>query len=90
MKGRHTSVDKHLKRNILWLENTMGVSKVVLGISEACRHHYPPGHLRFKMDVDGGIKLNGYSGKGITDIFIKIDPISERENIKQLIVNRFS
>jgi len=89
MKGKHTSVDKHLKNNILWIEHIAGVQKVVLGISEACRHKYPPGHIRFKMDVDGGIKVTGYSGIGVTDIFIKIDPISKREEIKSLIAERY-
>lgn len=89
MKGRHKSVDKHIKNHILWIENLPSVQKVVLGISEACRHKYPPGHIRFKMDVEGGIKVNGYSGTGVTDIFIKIDPISERENVKNKILERF-
>lgn len=89
MKGRHTSLDKHLKKNIIWVENMPGVDKVVLGISEACRHKYPPGHIRFKMDVEGGIKVNAYSGTGVMDIFIKIDPISKREVIKAGIAERF-
>lgn len=89
MKGKHTSVDKHLKRNILWLESLPGVAKVVLGISEACRHRYAPGQIRFKMDVEGGIKVTGYSGIGVIDIFVKIDPILERENVKSKIVDRF-
>ncbi len=89
MKGKHTSVDKHLKRNILWLEELPGVKKVVLGISEACRHRYAPGQLRFKMDVEGGIKATGYSGIGVVDIFVKIDPLSERENVKEKILARF-
>jgi len=88
MKGKHKSVDKHLKKNILWLEELPNVSKVVLGVSEACRHKYSPGHLRFKMDVDGGIKINGYSGNGVMDIFVKIDPIESRESIKEKIVER--
>ena len=89
MKGRHTSLDKHLKKNILWTEGLPSVQKVVLGISEACRHKYPPGHIRFKMDVEGGIKINGYSGTGVIDIFIKIDPISAREGVKAKLAKRF-
>lgn len=89
MRGKHTTLDKHLKGHIRWVENIPEVQKVVLGISEACRHKYPPGHLRFKMDVDGGIKVNGYSGKGVIDIFIKIEPISKREEIKKMLEERF-
>jgi len=89
MKGRHTSLDKHLKNNIRWIEKLSGVSKVILGISEACRHKYPPGHIRFKMNVEGGIKVTGYSGKGVTDIFIRIDPTLLTEEIKLKIAERF-
>lgn len=79
-----------MKPNIRWLESMPCITKVVLGISESCRHKYAPGTLRFKMDVDGGIKINGYSGLGVTDIFIKIEPITERERIKTLIKERFA
>ncbi|HXH55451.1 MAG TPA: hypothetical protein VNK03_06910 [Gammaproteobacteria bacterium] len=65
------------------------MQKVVLSISEACRHKYPPGHIRFKMDVEGGIKVTGYSGIGVIDIFIKIAPISAREKVKAKIAERF-
>lgn len=87
--GKHQSLDKHVRKNIEWVQSLSCVSKIVIGISESCRHKYPPGHLRFKMDVDGGIKINSYSGNGVTDIFIKIDPISERETVKQAIQKRF-
>lgn len=88
-KGRHKSLDKAMRLSIRWIESISCIKKVVLGISESCRHKYAPGTLRFKSDVEGGIKINGYSGLGVTDIFIKIDPISERETIKQLIAERF-
>lgn len=89
-KGKHKSLDKAMKPHIRWLEAMPCITKVVLGISEACRHRYAPGTLRFKSNVDGGIKINGYSGIGVTDIFIKIDPITERERIKALILERFT
>ena len=65
------------------------VTKVVIGLSAACRHKYAPGVIRFKKDVYGGIKVNGYSGKGVTDIFIRISPISEREHLKSILESRF-
>lgn len=89
LQGRHKSMCKSLKRNITWLESFPAVTKVVLGFSECCRHKYAPGVLRFKMDVDGGIKVNAYSGNGVTDIFVRIDPIDAREAIKAALVERF-
>ena len=66
------------------------MTKVVLGFSKACRHRYSPGIIRHRNDVDGGIKVNGYSGNGVMDIFIRISPIEERENIKKLIAKKFT
>lgn len=79
-----------MKLSIRWIETLPCIKKVVIGISEGCRHRYAPGTIRFKSDVEGGIKINGYSGLGVTDIFIKISPISEREYVKQLIAERFN
>ena len=87
--GKHQSMDKHLKRSIAWLKDTPSVTKIVLGFSECCRHKFSPGVLRFKSDVEGGIKINGYSGKGVTDIFIKIEPINQREFVKKQLLEKF-
>jgi hypothetical protein len=89
MRGKHRSLDKDLKRSILWLEGVPGITKIVLGFSECCRHKYPPGHVKIRMDVDAGVKINGYSGKGVTDIFLRIDPISYRNDVKAAIENKF-
>lgn len=89
MHGRHKSLGKQVKQSVKWIQSIPSVKKVVLGFSECCRHKYPPGHLRFKKDVEGGIKINGYSGNGVTDMFVLIDPLSEREKVKTLLENRF-
>lgn len=89
MKAKHTTLDKHLKSNVLWIEHLSGVQKVVLGFSQACRHKYPPGHIRITHSVEGGLKAIGYSGKGVIDLFIRIDPIEERERIEAKIAERF-
>lgn len=87
--GRHRTLDKHVKRSVTWIETIPEITKIVLGFSESCRHRYPPGHIRFKMNVRGGFKVNAYSGIGVTDIFIKVEPIESRELVKQMIVARF-
>jgi hypothetical protein len=89
MRGKHQSITADLKKSIRWLESIEGVTKIVIGLSEACRHKYPPGHLRFKSDANGGIKINAYSGNGVVNMFIRIDPISERDAIKAKIAEQF-
>ena len=90
MKGKHTSLDKHLKANVKWLESQPGVKKVILGFCESCRHKYAPGQIRFKMEVPGGIKINAYSGSGVIDVFVRIHPISFKESIKLNLINKMS
>lgn len=87
--SRHQSLDKHVKLSITWVKTLPGVTKIVIGFSESCRHRYSPGHIRFKSNVEGGIKINAYSGNGVTDLFIKIYPITEREKVKIAIQKRF-
>jgi len=87
--GRHKSLEKDVKRSVEWLKSLTYVSRVVIGTSESCRHKYAPGTLRWKSDVPGGIKINAYSGKGVTDIFIKVDPIEQRPLLKTLLNERF-
>lgn len=90
MKAKHTTLDKHLKSNVLWIEKLPGVQKVILGYSEACRHKYPPGHIRVTHPIEAGLKAIGYSGKGVVDLFIRIDPITMREQIEVKIGERFT
>ena len=89
MHGRHKSLDKNLKKSIKWIYKQKSVTKVILGFSENCRHKYSPGYIKFKHNVKKGMKVNGYSGKGITDIFIKIDPVSQRSFVKNRISQHF-
>ena len=74
MRGRHTSAGKDLDRSLRWLERQPGVKKVVLGFTEACRHRYSPGHLRYQRDGDGGFHAKGYSGNGVVNVFVVVDP----------------
>lgn len=72
-RGQHTSVMKELKKSITWLESLPYVERVIFGRVECARHAYTPGHLRFQMDAPGGIKIKGYGGTGIMDVYIKVD-----------------
>lgn len=90
MKGKHKTLEKDLKRSVLWLEKQPGVNKVILGFSECCRHKYPPGHIRCKKISSGGITANGYSGTGVTDLFIRITPATAIASIQAIILKKFS
>ncbi len=83
--GKHKTLDKELKRSINWLAKNKFVTKIVLGRVESARHSFTPGDLRYKSTVAGGIKINAYGGKGVMDIFVKVEPIDKVEDIIKLI-----
>lgn len=87
-RAKHRSACCDLDRSLRWLESFEEVKKLVLGLTENCRHKYTPGHIRFKSNVSAGIKVNGYSGNGVIDIFIRIEP-DDVEFIKTKIIERF-
>jgi len=75
--GRHTSVEKELRKSIKWLESLSMTEKIILGIYEVARHHYTPGFLRATREVAGGVALNAYGGNGIMKMFVKV----KKENV---------
>jgi len=70
VRGKHTSAGKDLDRSLRWLENVVGVKKVVLGLTEACRHKSPPGYLKYQRDGAGGFHVKGFSGNGVVNVFV--------------------
>lgn len=88
-RGKHTSISKDLKQSIEWLDRSDYVTKIVLGQAESCRHRYPPGHLKVLRDEDGGLSVKGYSGNGVINLFIRVNPIENRAKVKQAIADKF-
>ncbi len=88
-QGKHKTVAKDLKQSIKWLESFYENEKVIIGLSESCKHRYAPGHIKVKSEIAGGITLNGYTGKGVTNIYIRINPIEKVPDIVNVIKNRF-
>jgi len=84
MRGRHTSAGKELDRSLRWLENQAGVKKVVLGLTEACRHRYTPGHLKYQRDGDGGFHIKGYSGNGVVNAFVVAGDADKQAIVKAM------
>lgn len=87
-RGRHKSADHALDRSLRWLESLEIVKKVILGITENTRHKFTPGHLKIQMTVQGGLKFKGYSGNGVVDIFVRIEP-EHVARLSELIALRF-
>lgn len=87
--GKHQSVDPALRRKLTRLEGLAGVKKLVLGLSEACRHRYGPGALRYMGEVHGGIRMNGYSGNGVVRITLLYEDTitpQQKETIRKMVV----
>lgn len=87
--GKHKTLAKELKQTVAWLESFDEIKKIILGISEACRHRYTPGTIRVQSEVLGGLVLNGYSGNGITKIYIQISPPERITDVREMIKKRF-
>lgn len=90
LHGRHKTLDKHVKQSVAWLKQQPGVAKIIVGFSYACRHRYAPGVLRWRLDVPGGFKINAYSGKGVTDLFVKVEPIERVSDVKTLLAEKYT
>lgn len=86
-RGRHTSLDKSLKTEIAWLESHEIVERLIIGRSDSCRHAYPPGHLKIQGEVEGGFRINGYAGFGVTQIFVKVSE-ANRPVLLELLAKR--
>lgn len=86
--GKHKKSCKELRPAIKWLESLPEVLRVILGIHETARHSFSPGFIRYKLNTQGGIKLNGYSGNGVIDIFVKV-AIENKEKLILKIKDRW-
>lgn len=53
-KGKHTSLDKELRRGVEWLEKQPEIKRVILGLCEAARTKFPTGYFRYQRDIVGG------------------------------------
>ncbi len=88
-RTKHTSACNDLDRSLRWIEGLPIVNKIILGFTENCRHRYTPGHVRVQMDCRGGVKAIGYSGNGIINFFIRVEP-DHLETLKKEITERFA
>ena len=85
--GVHKTVHPSLKRQITELSEIPGVDRVILGPSKGVRHNRPVGSLKIQTDVTTGIRMIGYSDRGISEFYVIT---SEIESVRAEIVKRFT
>jgi hypothetical protein len=85
--GVHKTIHPTLKKQIAELGEIPGVDRVILGPSKGVRHNRPVGSLKIQTDVPTGIRMVGYSDRGISEFYVIT---SEIRNVRAEIVKRFS
>lgn len=88
--GKHSSVDRDLKRSLKKLLRQTGVVKVVLGPFHNCRHNSTVGSLLFQADIDAGIKIKGFCGDGVRDLFVYVKPPERKDGVIAFLDKEFS
>jgi hypothetical protein len=68
--ARHQTVHTSLKRRIDALRGLRGVSRVILGPSRGIRHNRPVGSLKLQSDCKTGIRMLGYSDRGVSEFYV--------------------
>lgn len=85
--GSHKTIHPSLKNSIVDLVNIEGVDRVILGPSKGVRHNRPVGSLKIQTDTDAGIRMIGYSDRGISVFYVVTSTIAA---VREQIERRFS
>jgi hypothetical protein len=68
--GHQTIYNGTLKREIETIRKMPGVDRVILGQSRGIRHKRPVGSISVQTNVATGIRLVGYSDRGIIEFSV--------------------
>jgi hypothetical protein len=85
--GSHRTIHPSLKRQIAALGEIPGVDRVILGPSKGTRHNRPVGSLKIQSNVPTGIRLIGYSDRGISEFYVITSDI---DTVREAIAKKFS
>lgn len=83
-RGKHKSVEASLDRRLRRLASNPLIKKIILGASDNARHKFSPGTLRIQREEPNGFKVNGYSGRGVTEMYVYCDEI-HKQQVRDLI-----
>lgn len=79
--GKHTHIPEGLRDSIEDLASQEYISRVILGKFSPCGNKFQKGHLKYQMDTQSGIKINGYTPSGVLEIFATIYPVDKRQKV---------
>jgi hypothetical protein len=83
--GRHQTIHSSLKHQIATIAAVTGVDRVIIGPSRGVRHNRPVGSIRIQTNLLTGIRLVGYSDRGIsTFTVITSDTETVRDRLETL------
>jgi hypothetical protein len=85
--GRHQTIyTGALKREIETIQGLPGVSRVIIGRSRGTRHHQPVGSVHVQSDLPTGIKIVGFSDRGVTEFYVITSDIV---NVRMMLNSRY-
>jgi hypothetical protein len=85
--GRHQTIyTGALKREIETIQGLPGVSRVIIGRSRGTRHHQPVGSIHVQSDLPTGIKIVGFSDRGVTEFYVITSDIV---NVRMMLNSRY-
>ena len=84
--ARHQTIHTSLKKQIDNLRAVEGVDRIIVGPSRGMRHNRPVGSLKIQSNVLTGIRMLGYSDRGVSEFYVITSDVS---NTRCRIVKRF-
>ena len=84
--ARHQTIHPTLKRKIDIIRGLPYIDRIILGPSRGCRHNRPVGSIKIQTSITTGIRMLGYSDRGISEFVVITSNIDEA---KQNIIERF-
>lgn len=85
--ARHQTIHSTLKRQIAAIRNLPGVDRVILGPSRGIRHNRPVGSIRIQTDMLTGIKICGFSDRGVSEFYIITSDVTL---VRDVLTKRFA
>ena len=87
---RHQTLHKEVKPNVNKLRKHANVKKVVIGPYNNCRHKFKPGKIHIKQETSNGFKVFAYDGSGIFTLYVYVEDINLRDEVRNYIEKQFS